>query len=236
MKITAVAIDDEPNALEIIEIHASKISFLELKHVFRDALKAIEWLQDNQVDLLFLDINMPHLSGLQFRSIIGEEPLIVFTTAYSEFAVESYDLNALDYLLKPITFERFLKAISKAKKQLNSGKEQNLIPIDMPATNNQLFIKSSKKLYRISASDILYLEKDGNYIMFHTTNKKILSRLNMQQVLELLPQAYFLRVHKSFIINLDHIDYLETHQVIVQGVKIPISKPYKKTLLMRVRV
>lgn len=232
MKITAIAIDDEPNALEIIQIHAAKIPFLELKAVFRDAVKAIAWLQENTVDVLFLDINMPYLSGLQFRSIIGEQPIIVFTTAYSEFAVESYEQDALDYLLKPITFERFLKSVLKIQKHLNRGGEENKEEaFDKKEANNQLFVKSGTKLYSINADDIFYLEKDGNYITFFTKDKKILSRLSMQQVLELLPEKNFLKVHKSFIIHLKHIDFLESHQVVVKGVKIPVAKPYRKKLL-----
>jgi len=227
--ITAIAVDDEPKALELIQLHSNKISSLELKACFRDALDAIRWIQQNKVDLIFLDINMPNLSGLKFRSIIGEQPLIIFTTAYSEYAVESYAQDALDYLLKPIAFDRFLKAVIKAETRLKSRQPINLK--DSSSEDQSLYIKSGTKLHRLNLQDILYLEKDGNYIQFFTSEKRVLSRLNMSQALEILPPSLFLRVHKSYIIAIRHIDVVEQGQVLIAGKRIPVAKTYRDDLM-----
>lgn len=236
-QLIAIAVEDEPKALEIIEIHAKKIPFLALERSFRDALTAISWLQDNRVDLIFLDINMPSLSGLKFREYVGPTPMIIFTTAYAKYAVESYNLNAVDYLLKPISFDRFFKAALKAREtwQLKQGRTTPAIPNTSPAqpTTRQhfIYVKSGSKLYKVSPDDILFLEKNGNYVFFHTNTQKIMSRLNMSQLQELLPGSGFLKVHKSYIISLQHIEVVEPGQVIIAGKKIPIAKAYKEQLM-----
>lgn len=234
LMISAIAVDDEPKALELIQIHVKKIPFIHLQNGFRDALKAIEWLQYNKVDLIFLDINMPGLSGLKFRNLIGDNTMIIFTTAYSEYAAESYDLDAVDYLLKPIPFERFLKSVLKAKDRQRLKEEQ---PVSSASTNTpavqQIFVKSGTKLFRLNTADILFLEKDGNYVQFHTPNKRILSRLNMSQALQLLPEDGFMRIHKSFIIGLQHIELIDQGEVVIAGKRLPIAKTYKEELIKR---
>lgn len=236
-QLIAIAVEDEPKALEVIQIHAKKIPFLALRRSFRDALAAISWLQDNQVDLIFLDINMPSLSGLKFREYVGPAPMIIFTTAYAKYAVESYNLNAVDYLLKPISFDRFFKAALKAREswQLRQGKtiHPTPTPSSTQPTEGQhfIYVKSGSKLYKVSPSDILFLEKNGNYVFFHTKTQKIISRLNMSQLLELLPSTGFLKVHKSYIISLQHIEVVEPGQVMIAGQKIPIAKAYKEELM-----
>lgn len=239
--ITAIAIDDEPNALEILTIHANKIPFLDIKKTFRDALEAIDWLQHHSIDLVLLDINMPHLSGLQFKEMIPKNILVIFTTAYSEYAVESYQLNALDYLLKPIRFERFLQSILKAKHVLKTQSilaesSSNLLLEHQNASQNWIYIKSGTKLFKLDSTNIFYLEKEGNYIIFHTSNqKKILSRLNMAQVLDLLPDKDFMKIHKSYITSLRHIEVVEPHQITVQDIKLPVAKTYRNLLLERLK-
>jgi DNA-binding LytR/AlgR family response regulator len=236
--LTAIAIDDESKALEILRIHAGKTPFLDLKETFRDPLNAIEWLQNNPVDLLFLDINMPKLSGLQFRSLIGESTLIIFTTAYAEYALESYELDAVDYLLKPIRFERFLKAVLKARARLepkvataqDETGERRESSLEDPA----IYVKSGAKLYKLNSSEILYLHKEGNYITFHAANRKVLARLTMEQALALLPETEFLQVHKSYIISLRHLDVIELHQATVGGQIIPVAKAYRAVLRERI--
>lgn len=236
-QLTAIAVEDEPKALEIIELHVKKIPFLTLQRSFRDALAAISWLQDNQVDLVFLDINMPSLSGLKFREYIGPNPMIIFTTAYAKYAVESYNLNAVDYLLKPISFDRFFKAALKAREtwQLKQGKTipatPNISPTEPSTGQHFIYVKSGSKLYKVSPADILFLEKNGNYVFFHTNRQKIISRLNMSQLQELLPRSGFLKVHKSYIISLQHIEVVEPGQVIIRGQKIPVAKAYKEQLM-----
>ncbi|MCB0642197.1 MAG: response regulator transcription factor [Phaeodactylibacter sp.] len=225
----AIAIDDEPRALETIRRYAEKTPFLQLEQTFRDPLTAIAWWQEQQVELVFVDINMPNLSGLKIREFMPQAHLI-FTTAYSEFAVESYELNAIDYLVKPIPFDRFLKACLKAKSR------QELLtatPVQQPTSTQQqasLFIKSGSKHYQLPVDRILFIEKDGNYVTFHTSDSKVLSRLTMPQVLELLPSG-FLQVHKSYIVALQQIEVLEPHQVTIAGRRVPVSKTYRSAVL-----
>lgn len=237
MKLDAIAVDDEPKALEVIALHCRKIPFVELQKTFRSPLDAVGWLQQNPVDLVFLDINMPELSGLQFRQLIGEQPLIIFTTAYAEYGAQSYDHDAVDYLLKPVTFERFLKALVKAQRRLTEQhaptQEVSTPDVPTPETDSHIYVKSGTKMYKVRTEDILYLEKDGNYITFHTKDRKVLSRQNMKQVLSILPEPLFVRVHKSYIVALHHIDILEHHQLTVAGVHIPIAKTYRVALKER---
>ncbi|MCB0835380.1 MAG: response regulator transcription factor [Bacteroidetes bacterium] len=236
--ITAIAVDDEPRALELIGIHAEKVENLKLMQTFRDPLDAIQWLSHHETDVIFLDINMPNLSGLSFRKIIGEKTMIVFTTAYSEFGAESYEQDAVDYLVKPIRFERFLEAFTRVerRKKLAESPAENpsfhSSPLLSPVQRS-IFVKSGTKSYRLLTDEILYLEKDGNYVTFHTPEKKVLCRLNMSQVKEILPEDQFVRVHKSYVVNLLRIEVLEVHQVTVGGRVIPVAKNYREGLHLR---
>jgi two-component system LytT family response regulator len=225
--ITCIAIDDEPKALEIIERYCRKTSLVDLRSTFREPVRAIEFLNREKVDLIFLDINMPDISGMQLVQTLSPRPMIIFTTAYSTYAVESYDLNALDYLLKPITFERFLAAINKAAGTLSS--KTGVINEDEPV----VFIKSGPQTYQVKVGEILYLEKDGNYITVHLKDKKILIRENMGDIFDLVPAADFLRVHKSYVVAIKHITMIEVHQVILNGTKIPIGSTYRESLRAR---
>ncbi len=225
--ITCIAIDDEPKALEVIERYCAKTSLVNLKATFREPVKAIEFLQREKVDLIFLDINMPDISGMQLVQTLMPRPLIIFTTAYSHYAVESYELNALDYLLKPITFDRFLVALNKAASVLSS---KSTIVTDDETT---VFIKSGPQTYQVKVADILYLEKDGNYITVHLKDKKILIRENMSDIFDLVPAAGFVRVHKSYVVSTRHITMIEVHQLIINGEKIPIGSTYRDPLRER---
>jgi two-component system, LytTR family, response regulator len=228
--MTCIAIDDEPKALEVIERYCQKISLASLKATFREPLKAIEFLNREKVDLIFLDINMPDISGMQLLQTLSPRPLIIFTTAYSQFAVESYEQNALDYLLKPITFERFLMAINKAAAALSS---RNTTGMDEDAA---VFIKSGPQTHRVKVSEILYLEKDGNYITVHLKDGNILIRENMGDIFDLVPAADFIRVHKSYVVGIRHISMIEVHQLIVNGEKIPIGSTYRDSLRDRLGI
>jgi two-component system, LytTR family, response regulator len=228
--MTCIAIDDEPKALEVIERYCQKISLASLKATFREPLKAIGFLNREKVDLIFLDINMPDISGMQLLQTLSPRPLIIFTTAYSQYAVESYELNALDYLLKPVTFERFLMAINKATAVLSS---KNTSTLDEDAA---VLIKSGPQTYRVKVSEILYLEKDGNYITVHLKDGNILIRENMGDIFDLVPAADFIRVHKSFVVGIRHISLIEVHQLIVNGEKIPIGSTYRDSLRGRLGI
>ena len=233
--ITAIAIDDEPKALEVLMLHAEKTPFISIIETFRDGLSALEWLQGHTPDLIFLDVNMPNLSGLSLPKLIEKPTMFIFTTAYSEYAAESYNLDAIDYLLKPIQFDRFLKSAFKARNyhKLSLGRNLSMeIEPDSKVINDHfLYVKSGRKLHRIAINEITYLEKDGNYAIFHLGKKKILSRLNMGQLLELLPSEGFVRVHKSYIVAVAHIEELDSFELTVAGTRIPLTRPYKSELM-----
>lgn len=228
--ITCIAIDDEPKALEVIERYCQKIGLVSLKATFREPFKAIEFLNREMVDLIFLDINMPDINGMQLLQTLSPRPLIIFTTAYSQYAVESYELNAVDYLLKPATFERFLMAINKAVAALAS---KNTTGMNEGAA---VLIKSGPQTYRVKVSEILYLEKNGNYITVHQKDGNILIRENMADIFDLLPAADFIRVHKSYAVGIRHISMIEVHQLIVNGEKIPIGSTYRDSLRDRLGI
>ena len=215
--ISCIAIDDEPKALEVIERYCGKTSQVSLKASFREPVKAIEFLQREKVDLIFLDINMPDINGMALLQTLSSRPLVIFTTAYSHYAVESYELNALDYLLKPITFERFLFALNKAATALSSEE-------------STIFFKSGPQTYQVKVVDILYFEKDGNYITVHLKDKQILIRENMNNIFDLVPAAGFLRVHKSYVVATRHIATIEVHQLTVGGVRIPVGSSYRESV------
>jgi two-component system LytT family response regulator len=219
--ITCIAIDDEPLALEVIERYCHKNGGLELKATFLDPLEAFEYLNSKKVDLVFADINMPGISGMQLVKALSPGPLVVFTTAYSHYAAESYNLNAVDYLLKPITYERFNTAVGKASKAL------------LPEESPTILLKSGPQTYPVRLSDILYLEKDGNYMTVHLKDRHILIRENMSDVFNLVPDADFIRVHKSFVIAVRHIEKIETHQLTINGKKIPVGNSYRDVLRSR---
>jgi two-component system LytT family response regulator len=215
-------------ALDVIERYCAKSDLLELKAAFREPVKAIEYLGREKTDLVFLDINMPDISGMQFIQTLAPRPLIIFTTAYSHYAVESYSLNAIDYLLKPITFERFLAAVNKAV-MAQTGKA-SLTGNDEEPT---IFIKSGPQTHQVKLRDILYLEKDGNYITVHLKDKTILIRETMGDVFDLVPATDFIRIHKSYVVAIKHISLIEVHQVVVNGEKIPIGSTYRDLLRAR---
>ena len=227
--MNCIAIDDEPKALEVIERYCQKSDLVDLKATFREPVKAIEFLNREKIDLIFLDINMPDINGMQLIQTLAAKPMVIFTTAYSNYAVESYNLNAIDYLLKPITFERFLAAVNKAS-GLFSRQSKPAAKEDEPGT---VFIKSGPHTYQVKVADILYFEKDGNYITVHLKDKQILIRENMGDIFDLVPAAEFVRVHKSFVVAVRHISMIEVHQLIINGVKIPIGSTYREPLRAR---
>jgi len=230
--INCIAIDDEPKALEVIERYCQKIDTLCLKATFREPVKAIEFLSREKIDLIFVDINMPDINGMQLIATLTVKPLIIFTTAYSSYAVESYNLNAVDYLLKPITFGRFLAGVNKAS-ALRPPKDKRESKSEEAGT---VFIKSGPQTHQVKIDDILYLEKDGNYITIYLKDKTILIRENMSDVFDLIPAEKFARVHKSFVVAIKHIAMIEVHQVIVNGTKIPIGSVYREQLKERLGI
>ncbi|AXT19514.1 response regulator [Flavobacteriaceae bacterium AU392] len=219
-----IAIDDEPGALSILEEFIDKISYLNFEGSYRNPLDAIDYLHNNPVDLILLDINMPGISGIKLVESLSKCPLIIYTTAYSEYAVESYNQNAIDYLLKPITFNRFLKGIEKAHHYF-----KNTTHIQSKRSEqSSLFIKSGSKIHKIEVDDILYIKKDGHYVFFHTTSKKIICRMTVEQLLAFVTND-FIQTHRSYVVNRIHIDTIEKHQLTIKNIKIPIAKSFRKT-------
>jgi two-component system, LytTR family, response regulator len=232
--IRCVIIDDEPFALDLIKGYVSRTPFLHLSAAFSNPFKALEYLTINRVDLILLDINMPELSGLQLYKSLVAPPGVIFTTAYPEFAAESYDYNAIDYLVKPIRYDRFLKAVNKASAfhRTVAGSE----PVAEAAPVDQtLFLKSGTQQVIIQPSEILYVEAAGNYMCFYTPEKKVMVLLSMKEVLDLLPIDNFIRIHKSWIISLKHMEAIDAHDVVVGGLKIPIGITYREHFLSRIK-
>lgn len=217
-----IAIDDEPIALEIIKSHASKVPFLELKAVFTDAFKAIEYLQKESIDLVFLDIKMPDISGIDFYNSLSKKPLLIFTTAYTEHAVTSFEMDAIDYLLKPFSLARFIKGCNKAFELYNFRNDTD--------SSDHLFIKTGYEQIKVFYDDILYLEATGNYVTFVTKDKNILSRSTFIEAINLLPPGKFVRIHRSFIVAIPKIDKVERHQVTINNIVIPVSEAYSNNL------
>ncbi len=220
-----IVIDDEPYALDLIKGYIERTPFLELVDSFTNPFKALTFLQTNEVDLAFLDINMPELTGLQLIKSLTNPPKVIFTTAYPEFGAESYEYNAIDYLLKPVKYERFLKATNKVMEDLDKQKSD--------PNQETVFIKSGTQINQIQIDSILYIEGAGNYMTFYTNTKKLLTLLSMKEVLDLLPAEEFVRIHKSFIVSLPHIEIIEKHRVIIKGKPIPIGVTYREEFLKR---
>lgn len=228
--MNCVIIDDEPDAIEVLEFHLSSIPFVVLKETFRDPLEALEYLQQHTIDLIFLDINMPKLSGISFPKFLQNPPLIIFTTAYSEYALESYELKAVDYLLKPIEFNRLLQAVMKAKQFLvkNIAITKSSSEVSPDISEQTIFIKSGSEFHQLFIQNIKYVESEGNYVTFYTDKRPILARYKISEVLELLPKEYFTRIHRSYIIALKHIETVKKNAVIIDAKELPISSNYKE--------
>ncbi|MBV5312004.1 MAG: response regulator transcription factor [Prolixibacteraceae bacterium] len=224
--ILCIAVDDEPKALDVLSIHAAKAPEIDLVRTFTNPKDALAFLKDNFVDLIFLDINMPGISGLQFVEKLQSKPYIIFTTAYSEYAIDSYNFEAVDYLLKPIEFDRFYKAINKVKKQiqLNSLQQDSLL-------SKFIFVKDGYKQIKICIEDILYIQSEGNYLNIVSNNEKVLVRMTFQSLMEKLPANLFFRVHLSYVVNFSHIQKIEDNHIFIQDTKIPMGTKYREKLL-----
>jgi len=228
MRITCLAIDDEPLALKKVASYIERIPFLELVAECRSAFEAMEVMRSNKVQLLFVDINMPALSGMDFVKSLNVKPYIVFTTAYSEYAVEGFQVEAVDYLLKPITFVNLLKAANKVKAwvDLNAASQ----PGSDDAKPDHLFVKSSYKLLRIELSAIKYLESQHEYVkIFLTNGKPVLTKMSLKAIEELLHSDQFMRVHRSYIVSMDKVVEIERSSIVFDSkVHVPVSKQYRE--------
>ena len=236
IKLKCIAVDDEPLALDIIEDYVSKVPFLELVKRTENAIEALQLVQAGGIDIVFLDIQMPELTGIQFLKIANSKANYILTTAYSQYALESYDLNVSDYLLKPIAFDRFYKAVEKVH---NQNKPAEPVPVAQPILSSApfsstanpiqdfIFVKTEHKIQKIELDDILYIEGLKDYISIYTKSERIITLQNMKKMEETLPQGQFIRVHKSYIISLDKIESIERSRISICGKVIPIGDTYR---------
>ena len=223
---SCMIIDDEPLSRDVLRKYIGELPDLTLVAECHDAFEATAFLNTNQVDLLFLDINMPGLSGISFARSLTLSPLIIFTTAYPEYAVEGFELNALDYLVKPYSFERFFKAVNRAKERLLKLNSEG-------DTTRKIILKADKKIYSISFSEIKYIEGQGDYLKIHLVDKVLVVHQTLKSIMESLPEEEFMRIHKSYLVNLNHIEFIEGNQVKVGENQIPVSPPNREELLER---
>lgn len=218
-----IIVDDEPLAIEVIESYVDKIDSLELVGKFRNAIKAFDYIQSGEpVDLIFLDIQMPKLTGIEFLKTLTNPPKVIFTTAYREYALEGFELEVLDYLLKPISFDRFMKAVSKA---LNHSKE---VEVSTNAEGDDFtFFKCDKKMIRVCLKDILYIESIKDYVKIKTAEKEVVTHQKISVLETKLPANHFIRVHRSFIINIPKIESYSASEIELNNESIPVGRNYK---------
>ncbi|MBK9271081.1 MAG: response regulator transcription factor [Saprospiraceae bacterium] len=221
--IKCIVIEDEPLAMKVLIEYIGQVPFLELEGSFRNALLAIEFLRENKTDLIFLDLHLPKLKGIDFLKTLVHPPAVIFTTAYHQYALQSYDLNVTDYLLKPFSFERFLVAVNKVKITRQDGSETD----DAPTRKDYIFLNVQKKKVKILYSDILYIESQREYIKIVTIKNQFTSKLSTHEMESLLPEKLFKRIHRSFIISTTKVESYTSEQVEINGISIPIGREYR---------
>jgi two-component system LytT family response regulator len=230
MAFKCIIVDDEPPATRILENYIGKVNFLEKAAVFNDSLKALEFLNTQTVDVIFLDIQMPQLTGLQISRIISKDIKVIFTTAYPDFALEGFELNAVDYLLKPISFERFYQAVSK----LNT--EQKIEVSSNSNSSDFIFVKTDgkNKFQKLFLDEILYVESLQNYVCIHTLKQQIITHSSLKNVIESLPEKHFIQIHKSYVIAVKQIESTDSFSVFINTKELPIGATFKDAFFERI--
>ena len=223
--IRCIAIDDEPRALQVIQEHANRASFVTLLASFTDPFAAVEFANQHAVDLILLDIHMPDITGDNLVSLFTTNPLIIFTTAHSEYALKSYDLDAVDYLLKPFDYARFLKALTKVRDRLQ--------PTSRPPAEF-IFVNTGHRRERIDLADLLYLEGEGNYVRYQAKKARYLVRTSIKEALKSLPEHRFAQIHRSFIVALQAIERIEENRVVIAGKSLPIGSTYRTPFMQTI--
>lgn len=221
--IKCIIVEDEPLAVKVLSDYISQVPFLELEGIFKDAILATDYLRDHYTDLIFLDIHLPKLKGMAFLKTLTHPPSVIITTAYHQYAVEGFDLNVTDYLLKPFDFERFLISVNKVK----TAQAEKLKPDESQDTKDYLFLNVQKKKVKILFSEIVYIESQREYIKIVTTKKEYISKMSTNEIEDLLPAHLFKRIHRSFIISITRIESYTSEIVEVSGVSIPIGRAYR---------
>ncbi|MFY7813786.1 MAG: LytR/AlgR family response regulator transcription factor [Chryseobacterium taeanense] len=224
--IKCIVVDDEPLATSLLENYIREISFLEMVFSSENPIEALEYIQNNEADLVFLDIQMPELTGINFMKILGDKMKYILTTAYSEYALEGYEHHIVDYLLKPISLERFRKSAIKAQERFSLGKQEQ----------NHFFVKSSGKQHKVNFADILYIESIRDYVNIKTADEEFIVLDTLKSMEQQLPENFFVRVHKSFIVNLNHIKNIGTKKIIINPeYEIPIGENYRMNFMSRIK-
>ena len=222
-EIKCIIIEDEPLAVKVLADYVSQAPFLELQATFKDAILATDWLRHNQTDLIFLDIHLPKLKGIAFLKTLSHPPAIIITTAYHQYAVEGFNLNVTDYLLKPFEFERFLIAVNKVKSAQSEKKETH----ESGEAKDFIFLNAERRKVKILFSEIVYIESQREYIKIVTTKREYISKMSTHEIEELLPANLFKRIHRSYIISLSKIESYTAEMIDVNGVSLPIGRGYK---------
>jgi DNA-binding LytR/AlgR family response regulator len=230
MAIKCIIVDDEPLAIEIVESYVSRIDQLQLHGTFRNAVQAFAYLQEHSVDLIFLDIQMPKLSGIEFLKTLKNPPKVIFTTAFRDYAIDGFDLEVIDYLLKPIPFERFLKAVAKVMHQQPTAPVQPTKKVEASA-DDYVYFKVDKKMIKTKMAAVLFIESVKDYVKVRTDEKEIITQQKISYLEESLPHQQFLRIHRSFIVNIDKIDAYSATDVEIGKHSIPIGRNYKNDVM-----
>jgi len=229
MTINCLIIDDEPASQEVVKIFIDKIGFLKTVGVCANAMEALAFLQQqNTIDLLFLDINMPSVSGLTFYKSLSKKPYVIFTTAYSEFALDGFEVNAIDYLLKPFSFDRFLTAVNKVVEKMTQK--------DNTSSHEFIFIKVDKKQHKIAINSIFYIEAYGDYVKIHLENSLLVTYSTFSTFLQTLSPSVFIQTHKSFAINLQKVTFIEGNRVVLNTFKVPVGATFKIKFLEKINL
>ncbi|ABQ04711.1 LytR/AlgR family response regulator transcription factor [Flavobacterium johnsoniae] len=235
-----VIIDDEPLAVELLEDFVKKVDSLELVNTFNNAIDAVSFINQNNIDLIFLDIQMPHFSGIEFINTIEKKPLVIFTTAYSDYAVEGFNLGAVDYLVKPIPFHRFLKSVVRAQQINNPAAPVQAVSENVPAPEVEqdfMFVRAEYENVKMNFSDILFIEGLKDYVKIYTTdNKFTLTLISLIKLENLLSNKGFSRIHRSYIINIKHVKSIQKNKVLISDKRIPISESYKNAFFEKINL
>ncbi|QCR22386.1 LytTR family DNA-binding domain-containing protein [Pontibacter sp. SGAir0037] len=236
-KLTCYIIDDEHLAQEILEEYVSKVPFLELKGTFMSPLEAASQLKEDQPDLLFLDINMPGLNGLSFIPMLNPKPMIILTTAYDQYALQAFDLEVRDYLVKPFSFERFYQGVLRLYQEQSSRQlpAQKATKPDAPEEVDYIFLKVGHRIQKLAVQDIRYVEGMKDYLRINTAHDKVMTLLSFAQLEDLLPAARFARVHRSYLVALDKIDHIEKNRIWMGNQVIPISDTYSDSFYKKLK-
>ncbi|WP_297821915.1 LytTR family DNA-binding domain-containing protein [Segetibacter sp.] len=228
--LNCIAVDDEPLALALLEDNITKVPNLHLMATCRDAFEATKVLQENNIDLVFIDIQMPGLTGLQFIKTLAKKPMVILITAYKQYALDSYDLDVVDYLVKPVAIDRFMKACNKAA-ELHQLKAQNK-ESSTANTSDHFFLSVDYSLLKVFFNDILYIESLRDYVKVHlkSTNKPIVARMTLRFLEEQLPQSKFIRIHKSYLLSIDSISAIRKNSVFIKDIELPVGETYRDVI------